>query len=364
MAIPSTGTTWNGAGFNAKDSRFLERGKLRQVLARDARGLATNISPQNSDGSLNWSPFATDGNWRGDLLAWELENGVWAQVEESNEGWHQFGADKDGSGANSKPTIKNDHFMILQSNVPFSSDLIEQGEPFSFMPVETARPMVRRLRNNMRLNDPTTGLSVVENPGAPFSSTFGGWGIAIDGDNIDRQFLLVSQFTRNGLAFYTVDGYALGVLDNIGPSKKDKKDSEGAELTYLPLPDGIFSGVIDGEYVPILKWTWQGGPGWAAMYASPVMQFTVTLGTQTSGTFTLTWGGNTTGAITAGTSLPTAATVKAALVALDDGYSASNWTVTGSAGGPFTVTTPVSSPLTGSGASLGTPGTFLIAPVP
>ena len=53
-----------------------------------------------------------------------------------------------------------------------------------------------------------------------------------------------------------------------------------------------------------------------------------------------------------------AATVKTALVALDDGYSASDWTVTGSAGGPYTVTTPGGA-LTGSSTGL-TEGTFAI----
>ncbi len=360
MAIPSTGGTWAAAGFSALDSRGLERGKLRQVLVRDARGSATNISPVNSDNSIHWSPFATDGTWRLDLLAWELEGGFWAQSEESNEGFHLVGAFKDGDGPTSKPTIKNDKFMILQSNFPFDTDLIEEGEPFSFTPVQTSNPVVRRLRNNMRLNDPTTGLSVVEYPGVANA----GWGRQIDGDNIDRQALLVSQFNRNGLPVYTVDGYSLARLDNLGNSKKDKKDSEGAELTYEPLPDSFFMGIVDGQYVPILKWTWQGGAGWAAQYGSPTSQWTVTLGTQTTGTFTLTWGGNTTGAITAGTSLPLAATVKTALVALDDGYTAANWTVGGSAGGPFTVTPPTTSALTGSGASLGTPGTFAITPVP
>lgn len=89
--------------------------------------------------------------------------------------------------------------------------------------------------------------------------------------------------------------------------------------------------------------------------------FLVTLGAQSSGTFTLTYGGLTTGTIAYNA---TNATVKTALVALDDGFDASRWTVTGSAGGPYTVTVPVPyTALTGSGALLGTPGTFAITPV-
>lgn len=76
----------------------------------------------------------------------------------------------------------------------------------------------------------------------------------------------------------------------------------------------------------------------------------VTLGTQTTGTFFLTWNGFNT------TLLPfnaTSAQVLAALVAL----GGSGWNVTGAAGGPYTVITPYGV-LTGSGAALTTPGNF------
>jgi hypothetical protein len=57
----------------------------------------------------------------------------------------------------------------------------------------------------------------------------------------------------------------------------------------------------------------------------------------TGGTFTVTYGGKTTTAITASAVLPTAATLQAALVALTS-IGANNVTVTGAAGGPYTVT--------------------------
>jgi hypothetical protein len=78
----------------------------------------------------------------------------------------------------------------------------------------------------------------------------------------------------------------------------------------------------------------------------------VTLGTQTTGSFTLTWNGLTTPALPFNAS---AATVLAALVALGGG--AANWNVTGSAGGPYTVTAPYGA-VSGSGALLTTPGNF------
>ena len=45
--------------------------------------------------------------------------------------------------------------------------------------------------------------------------------------------------------------------------------------------------------------------------------------------------------------------VKAALVALDDGYTASDFTVSGSAGGPYTIAVPVAAALTATGSFTG-----------
>lgn len=87
------------------------------------------------------------------------------------------------------------------------------------------------------------------------------------------------------------------------------------------------------------------------------LQYVVTLGAPSAGTFTLTWNGNTTSAIAYNA---TNSAVLSALAALDDGFTSSNWTVTGSAGGPYTVTVPTGLPLTGSGSGL-TGGTFSVA---
>ncbi len=84
--------------------------------------------------------------------------------------------------------------------------------------------------------------------------------------------------------------------------------------------------------------------------------FTITLGGATAGTFTLTWAGKTTAPIAFDA---TSAAIKSALAALDDGYTASDFTVTGSTGGPFAVTVP-GGVLTGDGTGL-TGGAFAVA---
>ncbi|NDK91036.1 hypothetical protein GYA93_15800 [Gordonia desulfuricans] len=83
-------------------------------------------------------------------------------------------------------------------------------------------------------------------------------------------------------------------------------------------------------------------------------------GTPTGGTFTLTYKGKTTAGI-AYNAAPSA--VKSALVALDDGYDASDWTVGGSAGA-YTIAAPTEGVLTANGASLTggtTPGVTVAA---
>jgi len=356
---PATGGTFTAAGFVNTDARFLERGKLRAVLIRDARGATTDISPLTSTGAFNFSPFAVDGTWRQDLLAFVRLNGVWGFNPSANLGFHIAGAFKEGDGPGTKPNIKNDDFMIVQSNFPFDSDLVEEGEQFSFTAVETAKPLIRRLRNNLPLNA-ANGAALVETPGIG-GLVGAGWARLLSSNNVDRQVLLVSEFRKQGLPFYTVDGYALARLAGIGPSKKDKKDSEAAELTFEPLPDGFFSATQDGVYQPILRYTWVGGTGWSALYSSLTGNWLVTLGTQSSGTFTLSFTGVTTTALAFGA---TSAAVLAALIANDDGFTAGQWNVTGSAGGPYTVTTPGSQygALTANFAALTTPANASIAP--
>lgn len=263
---PSTGTTWDLAGNNDLDSRFLERGKLVGAAIRDARGADTDISPQNADGSIRWSPFAADGTWRDDMFAFRKTNGIWTLNTDSNEGFHLAGAFKEGDGPSSKPKIDNDDFMIIQNNYPFDSDIVSETLPFTFTGVETAKPLMRRLTNNLPLND-EDGNVLVELPGLLNA----GWGKPLDADNIGRQVLLFRQRTISGRKILTASGYALAKLNDIGESKMDKKDSEARDLTFQPLPDGFFMGMQDGEYVPIIKWTWVAGDGWAYLAGLPVL---------------------------------------------------------------------------------------------
>lgn len=266
ITIPDEGTTWDLAGLGNVDNRFLERGKLVQVLARDARGAATNISPHNPDGTPRFSLFAKDGTWRSDLFARRKVNGAWVRNPEPNEGFFLIGAFKDGDGPSDNPKIDNDVFKILQSDYPFDTAIVGQARPISFTPVQTADPAVRRLDANMRFTD-DNGNDLVELPG-----TLGvGWGEVLDAENVDRQIFTVRERSIGGRKLRVVKGYELCKLDDMGKSKYDKRDSQARELTYQPQPGGYMMAMVDGEYVPVLSWTWVGGDAWPYIAGPPIL---------------------------------------------------------------------------------------------
>ncbi|MEB3021312.1 hypothetical protein [[Mycobacterium] crassicus] len=265
MTRPSTGTTWKAGGFNDVDPRFLERGGLIAALIRDARGADTDLSPHNPDGSVKFSPFAADGQLRDDLFAFKREGGFWIPNPDPNESFHLVGAFKEGDGPKKSSNIDTDDYMIEQDNFPFDSDITKEDEPFSFTGVETAKPLLRRLRNNLPLSL-ADGTLLVETPGGKDA----GWGKPIGADPVERQVLLLRARRKGGKTLYTCTGYALSKLNKIGDAQMGKKDADAAELTFKPLPDGIFMAMVDGEYVPVIKYDWIGGDAWVALGGVPV----------------------------------------------------------------------------------------------
>ena len=355
MSQPATGTTPAAGGYTTVDNRFQggHRSGLIAVLFRDARGASTNISPHaDSAGTYGWSPFASDNSLREDLFAELRVGGFWVPNEDENEGWYLAGAFGEGNGPSTKPSIDTEDQMIEQSNWPFESQITKQDEPFTFQALQNLQPAIQRLRKNLPLSD-SDGATLVEGPGGDAA----GWSQPLESDEPLRQFLLYGIRKRGGKYLYEVDAYDACRLSNVGERTYGKKGT-AAEFTYRPIPSGYFMGLQDGEYKPIIKHTFVGGEAWTDLYGSPTSTYTVTLGSPSSGDFTLTYGGLTTAAISYDA---IGSAVKAALVALDDGYGTSDWTVSGSGGGPYTVTVPtIAKSLTGSGSGL-TAGTFSVA---
>lgn len=269
MALPATGTSWKAGGFAEVDSRFYSRGPLAAVLIRDNRGADTDISPYKAgtpNPVQNWSPFAQDGQLRDDLFAQIRVDGEWVVNETANEGWWLIGALDDKGGPERKGAIKHDDAMILQSNWPFDTDLTGEGLTISFTGVEVFKPALKRLRMNLPLSD-TDGVAIVEDIGED------GFVLSkpVDAESIDRQLLLV--FARRkaaGKMLYSVEGYPLARLTDIGNFKRSKTDADAASLTYTMLPDPYHvdidpSDPVSGDLVQVLYSEWMGGDAWADM---------------------------------------------------------------------------------------------------
>lgn len=276
MTQPLTGGSWIAAGLNDRAPEFLRRGKPKSAAVRDARGSATDISPHNADGSVRFSPFAQDNTMRLDLFARRKVNGIYQTVTTANLGFYGTGAFKQGDGPAQEPKITQDRFMIEQSSQPYDVELTEETEPFAFTMVDTADPVYQRLRNNLPLSD-VNGNSLVEDPGWADA----GYGRPTNGVNPGRQFFFLRERFWNGLPVWSVTGVALARLDDIGNSKHDTKESEGAKLTYLPVDDGRFMAFQDGEYQPVLIYTWWGGAGWTAFGGVPELSATPPVATPT-----------------------------------------------------------------------------------
>jgi hypothetical protein len=271
MTQPTTGTNFQGGGFDNLDNRYFTRGGLAAALIRDNRGLATSIAPfaPGTPPVYNWSPFAADGNLRADLFTRVLSNGIWTNNPNVNQGFWLIGAFEDKGGPERRPNVKHDDAMVLQSIFPFDSDLTASGMTIQFNGVEMLSPLLRRLRMNLPLAD-NNGNNIVEAPGTPY---------VISRPTTDSmtgyQLILVFARQRSGGYIYTAEGYPLVREDDIGNYKRDKTASDSPNLGFTVLPDPFHVDIdptnpASGVLVPALYSEWIAGPGWTQIGGQPV----------------------------------------------------------------------------------------------
>jgi hypothetical protein len=276
MSSPATGGTWKQVGLDVVDNRFYDRGGKAAVLIRDNRGVATDVSPYHP-GTPNapyFSPFAQDGQLRKDLFAMQLVDGIWQVNPDPNQGWWLVGAMDERGGPDRKPNIRHDDAMILQSTFPFDTDLTAEGLTLQFTPVEVNKPLIRRLRMNLPLTD-ESGNSLVEGfGGSPYNISK-----PVDGDDPDRQIMLIFQRTKGGKSIWRVEIYPLVKNTDLGNAKRDKTAPDAGPLTYTVLPDPFHidldptishSDALNGTLIPALYSEWVGGDGWNAIAGNPV----------------------------------------------------------------------------------------------
>ena len=109
LTQPNTGNTFQSGNYGLVDNRFYQRGPLASVLIRDNLGSVTNISPYTSGPTLNFTPFAKDGNLRTDLFADQLVSGNWFLNTSPNMGFWRIGAFDERGGPDRKGSTDEDH---------------------------------------------------------------------------------------------------------------------------------------------------------------------------------------------------------------------------------------------------------------
>jgi hypothetical protein len=266
----AVGNTFQDAGYGTVDNRFYSRGPLAAVLIRDYLGASTNISPYVQGGSgpvLNWTPLTADGQLRTDLFADVLIGGNWYINTAPNQGFWRIGAIDEKGGIDRKGAIKHDDEMILQSNFPFDTDLTGEGKTIAFSGVEAFKPAMVRLKLNLPLSNLVTGANLVEDVGQP------NYVISkpVDADSVNRQILCVFARPRPGGYIYSVEGYPLVKLTDIGTEKRSKTDSDSASLTFTALPSPFHTDVdptnpTSPQVVQAFYTQWIGGTGWTSMF--------------------------------------------------------------------------------------------------
>lgn len=256
MAIPSTGTDWDTGGFNDIDARFFIRGGRQAVCIRQNQGTLTDMSPGV------WQPSALDGTLRNDFFAVKRQGGYWVTNPNPNQGFWLLGAFKEGAGPSEEDKLNNDDYMVEQINQPYDSDIIKEDTTIKVTPVETLRPFLKRIRHNLPLLD-ASGNIIVEDPGQ--SNAF--WGTPIDNDPVEWQLLTLHARRKSGKTIIVARGYPLCKVIDKGSSKMDKKESDGSDISFKPVPDGI---MVDNSGRPILFGEWVFGDGWTALGGVPV----------------------------------------------------------------------------------------------
>lgn len=288
MAIPSTGTSWKGAGLGEVDNRFYSRGGLAAILIRDNRGSATNISPYTVDNTgavvRNWSPFAQDGKLRDDLFYSIRVNGEWVTNPNANEGFWFVGAVSEDGGVEREPKLSHDDAKILQSNNPFDTDITEDGMMINFTGVETLKPLLKRLKMNLPLSD-SAGNPIVEDPGLKDFTL----SKPVDADTVDRQVVLIFARRKAGKFIYSAEGYSLCKLTDVGKFTRSKTGADAAQLTFTVLPDSYMmdkdpTDPDNDELIPVLYTEWTAGDGWTAIGGVPVFPGAAPVATQTGAT--------------------------------------------------------------------------------
>ena len=207
MPLPSTGVEWSAAYGNAYNPLGIRKALITNILIRDYKQGTTSL--KNDAVGLNasglFSPFATDGLYRSDLLDTTLDGGQFYDV----------GSLKD-DGIKLTPDVSVEGVKIAQARRAQRFDITDENDEIMFTCRES-NPVVDALRFDL-------ALAGIADAGAS------GYSVAkpAEGDLIERQIVALAEDGDQRWAYV----FPRVSRKKVGSTQLARKDPDDLELTY------------------------------------------------------------------------------------------------------------------------------------
>lgn len=234
MPLPSNGVEWNTAYGDSWNPLGIRKGLITNILIRDYKGSTTNLKASTAglNSSGLFSPYATDGLYRNDLLSSNFPGGAFRDV----------GALKD-DGIKLTPDVSVEGVKIAQARRVQRWDITDENDEIMFTCRES-NPVVDALR----FDKPLSGLGSLGSAGYTVVKD-------AESDLIERQIIALAEDGDQRLAYI----FPRVARKKVGATQLNRKDPDDLELTY---------GALICPYVDTPVYIVRDGSGWRQLAGS------------------------------------------------------------------------------------------------
>lgn len=226
MSLPSTGVEWSAAYGDAWNALNIRKALITNILIRDYNGSATSLraSAAGVNATGVFTPYATDGKYRSDLLSSNFPGGR----------FHDVGALKD-DGVRLSPDVSVEAVKIAQSRRSQRWDITDEDDEIMFTCRES-NPVVDRLR----FDKPLASLNSLGAAGYTEIKP-------AESELIERQIIALAEDGDHRFAYV----FPRVARKAVGPTQLNRQDPDDLELTYgaliCPFVDAPVYIVRDGS---------------------------------------------------------------------------------------------------------------------
>lgn len=228
MPLQSSGVEWSSAYGQSYNPLAIRKGLITNILIRDYKGSDTNLKASAAGlNTAGWfTPYATDGLYRNDLLATNFAGGQFYDV----------GSLKD-DGIKLTPDVTVEGVKIAQARRAQRFDIQEENDEIMFTCRES-NPVVDALRFDKALSS----LQATGTPGYTLAK-------ASESDLVERQIIALAEDGDFRFAYI----FPRVSRKKVGATQLNRKDPDDLELTY---------GALICPYVDAPVYVVREGSGW------------------------------------------------------------------------------------------------------